>query len=64
MHYASCIECKAAVRKSLQGLDYVAADGARAFEDLENLVRRLGELGLGKEARSRERVGVAVRGIA
>ena len=42
-------ECKAAVRKSLQGLDYVAADGARAFEDLENLVRRLGELGLGKE---------------
>ena len=49
MHYASCIECKAAVGKSLQGLDYVAADGARAFEDLENLVRRLGELGLGKE---------------
>ena len=42
-------ECKASVRKSLQGLDYVAADGARAFEDLENLVRRLGELGLGKE---------------
>ncbi|CAH3148802.1 unnamed protein product [Porites lobata] len=42
-------ECKASVRKSLQGLDYVAADGARAFEDLDNLVRRLGELGLGKE---------------
>ena len=42
-------ECKASVRKSLPGLDYVAADGARSFEDLENLVRRLGELGLGKE---------------
>ena len=27
----------------------MAADGARAFEDLENLVRRLGELGVGKE---------------
>ena len=42
-------ECKASVRKSLQGLDYFAADGARAFEDLDNLVRHLGELGLGKE---------------
>lgn len=42
-------ECKASVRKSLQGLDYFVADGARAFEDLENLVRQLGELGLGKE---------------
>ena len=42
-------ECKASVRKSLQGLDYFAADGARAFVDLETLVRQLGELGLGKE---------------
>ena len=41
-------QCKASIRKSLQGLDYFAADGARAFDDLENLVRRLGELGLGK----------------
>ena len=42
-------ECKASVRKSLQGLDYFAADGARAFEDLDNLVRQLGDLGLGNE---------------
>ena len=42
-------ECKAFVRKSLQGLDYFAADGARAFEDLNNLVRQLGDLGLGNE---------------
>ena len=42
-------ECKASVRKSLQGLDYFAAEGARAFEDLESLVRQLTELGLGKE---------------
>ena len=28
-------ECNASVRKSLQGLDYVAADGARAFEEWE-----------------------------
>ncbi|KAK3740137.1 hypothetical protein QZH41_007572 [Actinostola sp. cb2023] len=27
-------ECRASVRKSLQGLDYVAADGARGFDDL------------------------------
>ena len=33
----------------MQGLDYFAADRARAFDDLENLVRQLGELGLGKE---------------
>ena len=38
---------EASVRKSLQGLDYFAADGARAFEDLDNLVRQLGDLGLG-----------------
>jgi len=37
-------ECKASVRKSLQGLDYFAAEGARAFEDLESLVRQLSEL--------------------
>ena len=42
-------ECKAFVRKSLQGLDYFAADGVRAFVDLETLVRQLGELGLEKE---------------
>ena len=27
-------ECAASVRKSLQGLDYFAADGSKAFEDL------------------------------
>ena len=42
-------ECKASTRKSLQGLDYSAADGARAFDELEGLVLQLGELGLGKE---------------
>ena len=43
-------ECKASVRKSLQGLDYFAAEGARAFEDLETLVQQLSELGLGNES--------------
>ena len=43
-------KCKASVRKSLQGLDYFAAEGARAFEDLESLVHQLSELGLGKES--------------
>ena len=42
-------ECKASTRKSLQGLDYFAADGTRAFNELECLVHRLGELGFGKE---------------
>ena len=43
-------ECKASVRKSLQELDYFAAEGAHAFEDLESLVHQLSKLGLGKES--------------
>ena len=43
-------ECKASVCKFLQGLDYFAAEGARAFEDLESLMHQLSELGLGKES--------------
>ena len=31
-------ECSASVRKSLQGLDYFAAEGARAFDDLASVV--------------------------
>ena len=42
-------ECSASVRKSLQGLDYFAAEGARAFDDLVALVRQIGELGSDKE---------------
>ena len=30
-------ECAATVRKSLQGLDYFAANGSKAFEDLAEL---------------------------
>ena len=32
-------ECSASVRKSLQGLDYFAAEGARAFEELVAIVK-------------------------
>lgn len=35
--------CSASVRKSLQGLDYLSANGATAFDDLENLVENLGD---------------------
>ena len=42
-------ECSASVRKSLQVLDYFAAEGARAFDDPVALVRQIGELGSGKE---------------
>ncbi|CAH3158880.1 unnamed protein product [Pocillopora meandrina] len=42
-------ECSASERKSLQGLDYFAAEGARALDDLVALVRQIGELGSGKE---------------
>ena len=32
-------ECSASVRKSLQGLDYLVAEGSRAFDTLEEIVR-------------------------
>ena len=36
--------CSATVRKSLQGLDYFAADGASAFDDLSNLLNQHSDL--------------------
>ena len=39
----SLSECCASVGKSLQGLDYYAAEGTRAFEGLMLLVRKLNE---------------------
>ena len=33
--------CAATVRKSLQGLDYVAADGGKAFDQLIEMVLKL-----------------------
>ena len=42
-------ECSASVRKSLQGLVYFAAEGARSFDDLSVIVRQISRLGPGKE---------------
>lgn len=46
-------ECSASVRKSLQGLDYYAAEGTRAFEDLMLLVRKLEEWEIDMEWQTR-----------
>ena len=35
--------CSASVRKSLQGLDYFSADGAKVYDDLEEIVQKLGD---------------------
>jgi hypothetical protein len=35
--------CSASMRKSLQGLDYFSADGAKAFDDLQEVVEKLGD---------------------
>lgn len=35
--------CSAVTRKSLQGLDYISAAGAQAFEDLSEITEQLGE---------------------
>ena len=40
--------CSATVRKSLQGLDYTAAAGAKGFDELCTLVERLEDKGLSK----------------
>ena len=46
-------ECSASVRKSLQGLDYFAAEGACAFDNLTETVRQISQLGAGKEWETR-----------
>jgi len=33
-------ECTASVRKSLQGSDYIAAEGAKSFDDLSLLINQ------------------------
>lgn len=37
-------ECSASVRKSLQGLDYVAAEGSRAFDTLGDIVEKVSHM--------------------
>ena len=37
-------ECSASVRKSLEGLDYFAEEGARAFDDLASIVEDISSL--------------------
>ena len=41
--------CTATVRKSLHGLDYIAAEGAKAFDDLISVLERLGDNGASRE---------------
>ena len=45
--------CAASVRTSLQGLDYIASDGAKGFEDLCRIVETLKESGLDRETAKR-----------
>ena len=35
--------CSVAVRKSLQGLDYMSAEGAKAFDELADVIDKLGD---------------------
>ena len=46
-------ECSSSVRKSLQGLDYFPAEGARAFDDLSVIVHQISRLSPGKEWETR-----------
>lgn len=38
------VECSVSVRRSLQGLDYFAAEGAQAFDDLTSIVEEISVL--------------------
>ena len=38
--------CSATIRKSLQGIDYIAAEGGKACDDLCHVVKRLEEYGV------------------
>ena len=40
--------CSTSHRKSLQGLDYVSAEGAKAFEELADVIEKLGDNPHGK----------------
>ena len=56
--------CSASVRKSLQGLDYVSAQGAKAFEELESAAEKLGDdcgLGLSWAKEKKQQLKVAKR---
>ena len=56
--------CSASVRKSLQGLDYFSADGAKSFDDLDDVVQKIGDsggLGLSWAKENKEKLKVAKR---
>ena len=50
--------CGATVRKSLQGLDYIASDGAKGFEALCGIVDQLKERGLDRETAKKWKVSL------
>ena len=55
--------CSASVRKSLQGLDYISSAGAEAFDDLCDVVQRLGDsfMGMSWAKEKSERLRAAKR---
>ena len=55
--------CSASVRKSLQGLDYTSSAGGQAFDDLADVVNRLGDefMGMTWAREQKERLKSAKR---
>ena len=49
--------CTASVRKSLQGLDYFATEGSKAFDDLAQLIRDISPKGLDKSTEDSLKAG-------
>ena len=55
--------CSVSVRKSLQGLDYISSAGAEGFDDLCDVVQRLGDsfMGMSWAKEQSERLSAAKR---
>ena len=56
--------CSASVRKSLHGLDYFSADGAKSFDDIQAIIEKLGdthEKGLSWEKEQTNKLKLAKR---
>ena len=43
------LACSASTKKSLQGLDYFAEEGARAFNDLETVIEKVSLTSIGQD---------------
>ena len=52
--------CSASMRKSLQGLDYVSSKGAQSFEELLDVIEKIGDVLKEMDWAKMRRIGYAL----